>query len=184
MILYQTVRDRDNADYIEENAPFRCERNDAWLGEGYYFWDTLINNAHWWGTEAHNGEYVIVKFTCDYNHERCFDLHGNMEHVESLRKSFEFLKEKKIADNNTTVPLLIEFLKKNTKLEEEFDCIRACGQKSKSYVKTVTMLFSNRLKAYFDFEPPVQLCLFRKKSFNLTKGQIVYPAHYVKGYLV
>ncbi len=63
MVLYQTVSDRDNADYIEDNAPFRCERKDAWLGEGYYFWDTLIKNAHWWGEIAYNNEYVITKFS-------------------------------------------------------------------------------------------------------------------------
>ena len=48
-ILYQTVDDRRNIKYVLENAPFKCTRNDAWLGEGYYFWDTFINFAHWWG---------------------------------------------------------------------------------------------------------------------------------------
>lgn len=183
MVLYQTVSDRDNADYIEDNAPFRCERKDAWLGEGYYFWDTLIKNAYWWGEIAYNNEYVITKFSCDYNPERCFDLHGNMEHVKFLRENFELLKKEKIANNTTTVPQLIEFLKKNTDIVNMYDCIRACGIKSRSS-NNVTMLFNNSLKAYLDFFPVVQLCLFRKNSFNLTRGQIVYPTHYVKGYLV
>ena len=35
--LFQAVKDLDNPDEIEQNGPFKCRREDAWLGEGYYF---------------------------------------------------------------------------------------------------------------------------------------------------
>jgi hypothetical protein len=184
MILYQTLRDRENPDYIEKNAPFHCNRKNAWLGPGYYFWDTLINNAHWWGAKSYSDEYIIVKFTCDDNHERCFDIHGNMEHVQFLKECFECLVNDRLADNYTTVPWLIEYIKKTTDFKVRFDGIRACGQRSKNYENTVTMYFNNRLKAFLDLEPAVQLCFFKKNTFNITKGEIVFPSHYVKGYVV
>ena len=39
-IIYQTVEDRGNPDYVEQHGPFICTNKNAWLGEGYYFWDT------------------------------------------------------------------------------------------------------------------------------------------------
>ena len=48
-IIYQTVEDRGNPDYVEQHGPFICTNKNAWLGEGYYFWDTIIELAHWWG---------------------------------------------------------------------------------------------------------------------------------------
>ncbi len=51
--LYHTVEDDGNPDLIRANAPFLCkdtsEQLEAWFGEGYYFWDTLIQLPHWWG---------------------------------------------------------------------------------------------------------------------------------------
>lgn len=44
-ILYQTVEDRNNPDDVEQHGPFLCTNKMAWLGHGYYFWDTFINLA-------------------------------------------------------------------------------------------------------------------------------------------
>lgn len=41
--LFQAVKDLDNPDEIEQNGPFKCRREDAWLGEGYYFGTLLWN---------------------------------------------------------------------------------------------------------------------------------------------
>ena len=51
--LYQTLEDRSNIDYVEENGPFICRRNSAWLGIGYYYWDTFVDNAHLWGEKIY-----------------------------------------------------------------------------------------------------------------------------------
>ena len=50
--LFQAIKDLDNPDEIEQNGPFKCRREDAWLGEGYYFWDSFVELAHWWGRES------------------------------------------------------------------------------------------------------------------------------------
>ena len=42
---YHTVEDRDNPDEIEADGPFKCTRGDAWLGPGYYFWDSKITQV-------------------------------------------------------------------------------------------------------------------------------------------
>lgn len=43
-------------------APIMCTRFDAWLGEGYYFWDNEIDAIHW-GNNSKNrtGRFQIYK---------------------------------------------------------------------------------------------------------------------------
>ena len=185
MILYQTVEDRYNPEQIKLNAPFLCDRTDAWLGEGYYFWDTLIENAHWWGKTVYKQKgYVVLKFLCDSINERCFDLHGNLEHLKYFNEIVSFLKNEGAVNNSTTVSMIIEFLKENASLDKKYDGIRVYGHRSRH--KTMKMFFKQapNSKQYLEFEPPVQLCLFRKDSFNLQPGLIVYPSHYVSGTVV
>lgn len=187
MILYQTVEDRDNPEHIELNAPFICDRTDAWLGEGYYFWDTLIDNAHWWGKTVYKQKgHVVLKFLCDSINERCFDLHGNLEHLKYFNEIADFFKNEEVVDNSTTVSMIIEFLKENASLDDKYDGIRVYGHNSKSRHKTIKMLFrqGRNSNQYIELAPPVQLCLFRKNSFNLQPGVIVYPSHYVSGTVV
>ena len=58
--IYQTLEDRQNYEDVEEHGPYFCYARYAngnpksgvkepWLGEGYYFWDTRIADARWWG---------------------------------------------------------------------------------------------------------------------------------------
>ena len=103
MILYQTVEDRDNPEHIKSNSPFLCNRKDAWLGKGYYFWDTLIENAHWWGKTVYkNNDYVVLKFLCDSINIKCFDLHGNLEHLSYFNEVADILKKEGLVNKDTT----------------------------------------------------------------------------------
>ena len=43
--IYQTLENRDNADEVERDGPFLCNRKNAWLGTGYYFGDTFVELA-------------------------------------------------------------------------------------------------------------------------------------------
>ena len=187
MILYQTVEDRNEPDFIKSNAPFRCRKINAWLGEGYYFWDTLIDNAHWWGKTVYQKKgYVVLKFLCDCIHEKCFDLHGNLEHVQYFNEIVDFLEEKGLVNNLTTVPWLIKYLKENADLDKIYDGIRVYGHYSKAINNTMKIFFKKdpRSKQYLELTPPVQLCLFRNNSFNLQSGIIVFPLEYVAGAVV
>lgn len=185
MVLYQTVEDRNNPDAIETDAPFLCDRKSAWLGVGYYFWDTLKQNAHWWGeTNYSRNGYVIVEFTCVFETNKCFDLYGNMEHLQYFKETIEYLQNEKILDNNTTVPWVIEYLKSKTDFETRFEAIRVYGHYSKSTGTTVKVLFSKNKPQFIELTPAVQLCLFKKSSLELSKGKIVYPTSYVSNYVV
>ena len=114
---YQTLEDRDNIDYVENEGPFKCTRSDAWLGHGYYFWDTNIDWAINWGNKSFKRtgkEYIIGHSKIDLSN-KCFDLVGNVQHEIDFKNSFEIFKKSKLTSQiiNPTVPEIIEFMKKN-----------------------------------------------------------------------
>lgn len=180
MILYQTVGDRGNPDEINNNSPFKCTLADAWLGDGYYFWDTSFKNAHWWGRHAHrqNG-YVISKYRCDFSYDKCFDLVGNMEHIETFREYTEILKRNNLPVEVVTVPFILEHMKQITNLESNYEAIRARGERARDSMPYNSLLFSVDDPHFLNIAPHVQICLFRKNSLNLSKGEIVYPDKYI-----
>ncbi|MBV7533042.1 hypothetical protein [Chitinophaga sp. sic0106] len=180
LILYQTLEDRNNPEEVEANGPFECRRLDAWLGFGYYFWDSHIELGHWWGDRAYGTNYVI----CGANgkmDESCWDLHGNGLH----RLEFEEISKKIVSGGiiqkqHLTVAKLIIYLKRNKSLT--YSSIRALGMNSMSsaspYAKN--MIFIKRYNAsYLDMRPAVQVCLFDKKALSLRDYRIVYPEEYI-----
>lgn len=185
MVLYQTIEDRNNPDQIEANAPFKCLRKDAWLGHGYYFWDTFIENAHWWGKTNYSQKgYVILKFICEDNYVNLFDLHGNMNHVKYFKDIVNLLHKQGLLNSGTTVAWIIEYLKKHTDFAEQYEAIRIYGHYSKSLNNTEKRFFSKNRLHYFELTPAVQLCLFNKNSLNLKEGEIIFPSEYVSDIVI
>ncbi|HAH54215.1 MAG TPA: hypothetical protein DCM02_02730 [Flavobacterium sp.] len=189
VIVYQTLEDRGNPEKIERDGPFPCTRNNAWLGVGYYFWDTFKENAHWWGKECNNYDegYVICKAECDYDEEKCFDLVSNTDHLLMLHNTFELMKSKGLANSNTTVSRVIEYLKTDLKIFN-FSASRASGVNSKSVSSNFSshLIFDNKkgkLK-YLDLKPAIQLCFYSKSSLNLRNYKIVFPDQYIDGFLI
>lgn len=187
--LYQTLKDKNGPDYIEDNAPFKCKWENAWLGEGYYFWDTFIENAHWWGKVRHGQSYVICKAECDFDIDLCYDLVGNTEHMLDFDKSIQLMKSQKLFDKNTTVSRIINFLQKKV-AGFRFEAIRVYGIKSISEHREEYEKYKHRLifevskPQYLDYKPAIQLCLFNKNSLNLRNLKIEFPDEYNSDYVI
>ena len=91
--IYQTLEYRNNNKEIEANGPYFCSLRDAqgkiktgvkapWLGEGYYFWDTRIEDAKWWGETAYKNKgkgYAICETVYDAHSPLLYDLLGDLE---------------------------------------------------------------------------------------------------------
>lgn len=181
MVLYQTVEDRGNPEYIQAKAPFLCTREDAWLGHGYYLWDSFLINAHWWGETIYPKEgYVIVKFEAERN-EKILDLYSKPEQILVFKEIVDELKKQSLLDERSTVSMIIEYLKKHTKFLAQYEAIRVFGKYSKRYDKIEKMFFSesSSKKQYLDLSPAIQICLFKKTSLNLSKGKIIHPIEYL-----
>ena len=96
--IYQTLEDRDNDEEVQAHGPYWCDLYEAdgkkkegikepWLGAGYYFWDTLIENAHWWGETIYlrkKANYIICQSQYDSHSPHLFDLVGNVSHYREF----------------------------------------------------------------------------------------------------
>lgn len=69
--IYQTLEDRQNYEEIEAHGPYFCSERyqngilkkgvkEPWLGEGYYFWDSRISDAQWWGDTIYSKKGYVI----------------------------------------------------------------------------------------------------------------------------
>lgn len=187
---YQTLEERDTH-LIEINGPFPCERRNAWLGLGYYFWDSFIENAHWWGTEcACYKNYVICESTFDLDETKCFNLIDNYEHLHQFNNTRKLLQEQGLyIKDKTTVARVIEYLKNTTHIFH-YEAIRAYGINSinsNSQFSNRTIFIHKEGKRsfqYLDSTPAIQICFYTKTSLNRSGFKIIYPPEYSNEYLV
>jgi hypothetical protein len=70
------------------SAPIICDRNDAWLGSGYYFWDEEIDAIHWGHKSKRQTGYFEI-YSADINCEDVLDTVFNEEHYKFWRKQIE-----------------------------------------------------------------------------------------------
>ena len=181
-ILYQTIIDSGDPDKIERDGPIKCSSSDAWLGIGYYFWDSFIDLAHHWGKTHCNGNYVICKATENYSEEELYDLINNPEHIIQFRGITEALMAKySKSKKQLTVPFIIEYLKSIGVFS--YKAIRACGIGS-FYAFTYNIVFSTGHKAFLESLPAWQICILEKQSVLSGSYKIVYPQHYIQEYVV
>lgn len=175
--LYQTLENRENADEVENRGPFLCERSDAWLTEGYYFWETFIKNAHEWGKNIYNGNYFICCSKIDYNKVKLYDLNETQTLTEFGEMAEQIAKKR---GKEITVRGVLEFLIKNTTFK--YDVIRVTGE---SFYNTKKLPFiykkyPNRLSLY----PAVQVCIRKKNILGKNNFHIVYPVSYMQDYVI
>lgn len=187
--VYQTLEDRGNPDFIETNGPFLCSRNNAWLGNGYYFWDSFIENAHWWGREGArftNGYFICEAFY-DFDERICFNLIDNPEHLQLFNDAKKIMQERGLyVANQTTVARMIEYLQ-NTLKVFKYEAIRVYGVNSKSFnspYSSRTIFDKKHNEKYLDSLPAIQICFYSKTSLNLRNFRIIFPDEYNDDYVV
>lgn len=189
-IVYQTLENRGtHLRSLEANGPYPCHWENSWLGDGYYFWDTFIENAHWWGKEVRRYPtgYIICEATCNFNDEECLDLHGNMEQLKQFKDALVLARQNGVINEYSTVKNFLAKLKGELYSFQKFKAIRINGIKSKSYnsIYSINFLFEENKNQYLEVIPAIQICFFQKDSLNLKNYRIVFPEEYeyIEGYL-
>lgn len=120
--IYQTLEDRQNYSEIENNGPYFCSEKDKngllkkgvkepWLGEGYYFGDTRIEDAQWWGITVYGRKgYVVCHTIYDQHSPFLYDLVGDVSLFDEFIACAEFIKQK-LKKNIITFPVVLRYLK-------------------------------------------------------------------------
>lgn len=167
-LIYQTVEDRNNDEEIMKKAPFLCALTDKngvpkkgnkvpWLGEGYYFWDTNIQDAHWWGNTVYAQQgYIICRTEYDAHSEQLYDLLGDLMQLNQFIECAKLIKKKNgLKHINFTV--VLEYLRKLPTFNYTAVRIMPCrNQFCKSEIE-----FSNN-QYTVPYLQKVQICFFDK----------------------
>lgn len=179
--LYQTVEDRDNPDDIELNGPYICKNNKAWFGHGYYFWDSFICLAHWWGNLCYqkNGYIICQSSLSEDNMCRVYDLVGHPELLLEIEAASEIITKGTGKKDKLHIPEIIEYLKRKTSFLKKYGAIRAYPLKTlpDKMAKEYQIKFNDWNRAYIDLRPAIQFCFFDKSLLN-EDYHIVYPESY------
>lgn len=189
-IVYQTLENRGtHLRELEANGPYPCNWENSWLGDGYYFWDTFIENAHWWGDKVRKFSkgYIICEATCYFNDSECLDLHGNLEQLKQFKEAFTLAKKNKLVDDNTTIKNFLAKLRGELESFQKYTAIRINAIKSKNYtsIYSINLLFEKDRNQFMEVIPAIQICFYNKNSLGLNNYRIVFPEEfeYVEGYL-
>lgn len=172
--IYQTLEDRQNDEYIEKNGPFLCSerypdgklkkgRKEPWLGEGYYFWDTRIQDAQWWGDTVYDRKgYVICCTEYDQHSSFLYDLVGDVKQFDEFVKCAQFIIEQNKL-SYITFPAVLSFLKKNAGFN--YKAIRAWPYPQR--VKKTPIRFpGDSPKMVLVKNDKIQICFFDKTLFT------------------
>lgn len=175
-VLYQTLGDRGNTNDVERCAPYECTREDAWLGRGFYFWDTFIELAHLWGKCSYKNNYYICSVRCEYNNDDILDLVGNTEQISDLRRIATLLEA--VYGKPLTIPFVIAYLRSKTTFT--YKMIRAESQDTFSALVSFRRFFIEGRRPYLNLCPAIQCCVLDKSILKLPI-KIVFPQDYCEG---
>ena len=168
--IYQTLEYRNNNKEIEANGPYFCSLRDAqgkikkgvkapWLGEGYYFWDTRIEDAKWWGETVYKSKgngYVVCKTVYDAHSPLLYDLLGDIETFDEFVEIANMIKSN-YNNRKFSFVFVLQYLKEHT--EFKYKAVRAMAVPS--YCKSTNICFPKD-GLYLAQIKKVQICFFDK----------------------
>lgn len=170
---YHTLEDQGNVDKVEANGPVKCTDHRAWLGDGYYFWDSDIYWAHFWGKKDY-AEYMIFVAEIEIN-EKTYDLVGN---IATKLEFLDMMEEIKGTDylepgEEITVPKMIAYLKKYVGFE--YNSIRAADYPRDA----IRVNFGDNRPEFMFLGERVQVCLLTKENLLLQSFRCIHPEEYL-----
>lgn len=183
--LYQAIENLLNPDFIEQHGPFKCNDKDAWLGQGYYFWEHYEKNAHWWGeTRYKKNGYVICKSSYTNDPSTCFDLVDNFGHRGILKSAIDLLKEQKLYKHDkTTITRVLEYLIKIGVFTYKATRMSIPSSRGRDSKHNESICVNENTTLSFDLIPQIQVCFYDKALISANGYTIIYPQEYVDGYL-
>lgn len=173
--LYQTLKFKDNNDEVLIHGPYECIKTNAWLHDGYYFWEEFLDPAHHWGKTWCYGEYIITGGDCLIFSDQLFDLVGNLGHIRLMNETISFLREQGLVNENTTVAHIIDFLKK----ENVFDYIATRANTTESFRKNYQLnelQYDVNKDTILIMNPAVQICIYDLEQALFSNFRIVFQS--------
>lgn len=173
--LFHTLQQRYNVDDVEANGPYRCNRKDAWLSEGYYFWEH-VDLAHAWGQSSHRGEYIIGSLYIEYEEDKLLDL-LDYATLSSFEQSYNMLC-KAYEREEITVAFVIKYLREKTKVS--WKAARSVFDKSFAVQRFPHLNKSVPVGGHYiqrlNLRPPIQWCIFERSLFQGVPFSVIFES--------
>lgn len=175
--LYQTLEDKDNPDFVEEHGPFLCKAKGAWLGEGYYFWESFLKYAMWWGETKYKSKgFFICESKVDFNRIKVLDLLDTDTIKDFINIGKDWYAE---MHEYPTVPQVIEYMREDKSFNYQAIRARVENATNESFLPGHKMYFNPGYSAYLELLPQIQVCVLDKHIIGEDNFHIVYPPMYV-----
>ncbi|MEN5055730.1 hypothetical protein [Sphingobacterium kitahiroshimense] len=178
--IFHTLTFRGNNDEVLAHGPYLCDRDDAWLSPGYYFWEESIKAAHYWGTNRLKSDYIICKAECLINDDNCLDLVGNVKHRDGFSDLFNELKNNGYVTEDTTVGHVIDFLRKSGNFSfasSRIDSTDAFKYYIEDPDQTKVLMFDQKLThVKLNLNLVVQICIFDLEGVLFSSFQLVHDS--------
>ena len=82
--------------YAKANAPFKSDPNngDAYLGQGFYFWDDNIEYARHWGRVHYDNHYTILGYDFELSGDQFLDLVGSRKDISYFHRLYDDIRKR------------------------------------------------------------------------------------------
>lgn len=156
-------------------SPIKCTRDDAWLGEAYYFWVEL-EDAEAWGNKSKRNSSFYEIYKSEINTENVLDTVFNEDHYKFWYLQIEKVA-KKIMSKTKKKPTLKEL---NDYLKErgawdELDGIKFQDLPvSPENLLVQPILLRNGKMVYFPYRKRIQIAVYNSEiilTFALLKKE-------------
>lgn len=149
---------------IVENG---CVKSEPWLAEGYYFWESFISNAEYWGKSHCHGNYDIYCGEYDSNDPKCLNLIDNPVCISLIEQAYKtFIEEK--SRKPQYLCQVFYFLRKGNTFKNQYDCVRVVADGGMSNGDSVH--YSKDSFVLYSIIRQIQVCFWTKRDEikNLT----------------
>ena len=178
-IVHHTLQDKENPDYVEGNGPFAVENiRDAYLGEGYYFWDDHLDLAHWWGEYHCQNNYIICQAEFMIQKSDFCDLVGSRQDQIYFKKCIE-----ELSVHHLPIGAIIGILRKLESRPDKkgvfpYNAVRAVEIQKNSFLQPL-FKFSSKRSGITTLNPKIIICLLKKGEEFLKSFKIIFPNKYI-----
>jgi hypothetical protein len=163
--MYHTQERWDN----RLKAPIICVRNDAWLGDAYYYW-LNEDDAKNWGINSKRATGWYEVYQSDINCENVLDTVFNEKHYNLWLKTIEKVAKiiAKATYNKPTLKELNDYLKERGDWSE-VDGIMFQDLPNKEYYTLIKpIIYKDKVtqvekKVYFTYRKRIQLAVFNEE---------------------
>lgn len=147
--------------------PLKCVRDDAWLGEAYYFWKDEFDALNWGNSSKRRTNYFEI-YQCDINSEDYLDTVFNEKHYYFWLNQLEKIAKEIIMNTGEkpTLKELNDYIRdKNVWPQIDFIQFQDLPINSEqSFVKPVT--YKNKRVRTVAFRKRIQIAVYNPKIIS------------------